>query len=217
MTAGKRLRVHVLRTAAPGARIALKHAVFCPTRGEHVALEECATCARRRDVGEDSRGVYVDCNTELDVPRAELVEPPPAEPDRSWSVADVMTTDVVGVTPELSLSELVQLFIDRGISGAPVLEADRVVGIVSKTDVVRAFDGQPVRVRDIMSPVTLVLSAASSLEHAAAVMAFEGMHRVPVVSDGNEVVGLVTSLDLLRWMARTAGYVVPDRTALQAD
>jgi CBS domain-containing protein len=165
---------------------------------------------------ETSKGIFVDCDTEADVPRTELVDPPPEDEERVHTVADVMITDVVCVTPQLSLSELVQLFLEHEISGAPVLEGARVVGMVSKTDVVRAFEGQPMRVADLMTQVTLVLPAATTLEHAAAVMAYEGMHRVPVVSDTNEVVGLVTSLDLLRWVARRAGYVVPPHTALQA-
>jgi CBS-domain-containing membrane protein len=39
-------------------------------------------------------------------------------------------------------------------------------------------------------------------------MAFEGMHRVPVVSASDTVVGIVSSIDVLRWIAQTEGYLV---------
>jgi CBS domain-containing protein len=40
-------------------------------------------------------------------------------------------------------------------------------------------------------------------------MAFEGVHRLPVVSDGGEVVGILSALDVLRWFGRRAGYLIP--------
>src|SRR5579875_673909 len=47
---------------------------------------------------------------------------------------DVMTTEVVTVTPETSVQDLARLMSERGISGVPVLEGDRLVGIISEGD-----------------------------------------------------------------------------------
>ena len=44
-------------------------------------------------------------------------------------------------------------------------------------------------------------------------MAYEGVHRLPVVSDDGRVVGLVSSIDVLAWMGRHSGYVLPERAA----
>ncbi len=49
----------------------------------------------------------------------------------------------------------------------------------------------------------------ASLAQAAALMALEGVHRIPVVAADGKVVGIVSSLDLMRWMARRGGYVLP--------
>jgi CBS domain-containing protein len=50
-------------------------------------------------------------------------------------VRDIMTTELVTVSPELELRETVDLFADTHISGAPVVSRARVVGVVSANDV----------------------------------------------------------------------------------
>jgi len=60
---------------------------------------------------------------------------------------------------------------------------------------------------DVMSPSPLTLSERASISEAAALMAFEGVHRVPVLSVAGRVIGVVTPLDVLRWMAQQDGYL----------
>ena len=67
-------------------------------------------------------------------------------------------------------------------------------------------------VRDIMTPLALSMPADATVGRAAALMAFEGVHRVPVTDAGGCVVGLLSSLDVLRWLGRCAGYMLPDRS-----
>ncbi|MBK8480860.1 MAG: CBS domain-containing protein [Proteobacteria bacterium] len=73
-------------------------------------------------------------------------------------------------------------------------------------------------VRDIMTPITYSLRASTSLAQAAALMAFEGVHRLPIVADNSgEVVGLLSALDVLRWLGEQNGYLTrprPDNTGL---
>ncbi len=66
------------------------------------------------------------------------------------------------------------------------------------------------RVSDIMMPFVLRLSDSAPIDAAAAVMAREGVHRVLIVSASNKVVGIVSALDVLRWLARRDGYAVPE-------
>jgi CBS domain-containing protein len=60
-----------------------------------------------------------------------------------------------------------------------------------------------------MTPVTFVLPENASIAQAAALMAYEGVHRIPVVSCSGDIVGLVSSLDVLRWLGQASGYLVP--------
>ena len=49
-------------------------------------------------------------------------------------ISDIMTTDVVTVSPELGLRDTMDLFIEQHISGAPVVAGHRVLGVVTATD-----------------------------------------------------------------------------------
>jgi CBS domain-containing protein len=65
--------------------------------------------------------------------------------------------------------------------------------------------------RDLMTPVVLWVDERASIGQAAALMAYEGVHQLPVLSQDRDVVGLLTSVDLLRWMGRHSGYIIPER------
>lgn len=51
--------------------------------------------------------------------------------------ADIMERDVVTIAPDASLADLDRSFLDTGVSGFPVVEAGRLIGVVSRSDVVR--------------------------------------------------------------------------------
>ena len=63
-------------------------------------------------------------------------------------------------------------------------------------------------VADIMMPIVFSVPENATAAKAAALMAFEGVHRVPVVSSGGQVVGVLSSLDILRWLAEHAGWLI---------
>jgi CBS domain-containing protein len=55
------------------------------------------------------------------------------------TVEDVMTSDPVTVDAAMSVSDLATLMVDRDVSRVPVLDGDTLVGIVSKSDIVRSL------------------------------------------------------------------------------
>ena len=57
------------------------------------------------------------------------------------SVADVMTTDPITVSPEALVSDVATLIIERDVARIPVLEGGKLVGIISKSDIVRSLAG----------------------------------------------------------------------------
>lgn len=132
-------------------------------------------------------------------------------------ISEIMTTDVTCVSPDLSVETLARMMIDRGFSGAPVIGDDKKpIGVVSKTDILRRSvelgsegeDRNDVTVAEIMTPVAFTLSEHATIAEAAALMSFEGTHRVPAVSREGLVVGIVSSIDVLRWIATNEGYLV---------
>jgi predicted transcriptional regulator len=129
-------------------------------------------------------------------------------------IACVMERSVVSVSPDSDLTTLTTLLLRHGISGAPVIDADgRPLGVVSKTDLLRARESpkeqSALTVRDVMMPLSFALTESASIARASALMTFEGVHRILIVDMAGAIVGVLSALDILRWLARKNGYVVP--------
>jgi CBS domain-containing protein len=141
---------------------------------------------------------------------------------------DVMTTEPVCVSPSTTIRELVRVFEENEISGAPVVDQQgTVVGIVSKTDLIRkcaegTLDVPPaylfqvlgeqegeetvsevaaepaVSVEDFMSEDPIMVRPEVSAATVAREMSDNSIHRVIVVDEEKYPMGIITSLDLLR-------------------
>jgi CBS domain-containing protein len=69
-------------------------------------------------------------------------------------------------------------------------------------------------VADVMTQNVVTVWESLPARKAAALMAFEGAHRLPVVARDRKVVGMLSALDVLRWLARQEGYLIPDELRL---
>jgi CBS domain-containing protein len=139
-------------------------------------------------------------------------------------VRDVMTSDVTTVAPGTHLRDVAKLLVQRRISGVPVVENGRVVGVVSERDIlfkerpstglnrgVLAWlmdEGDLMLKIDASTALTAMTSPAVTIgparnvADAAALMLDEGVSRLPVV-EGAQLVGIVTRHDLVRAFARS--------------
>jgi len=146
------------------------------------------------------------------VTESDVAPPPRVESCATAPIACIMARKVVCARPEMDASEARRRMLERGVSGLPVVDAwGRAIGVISKTDLVAhevTADEGHVRVRDIMMPLVFALSPDASIARAAALMAYEGVHRVVVVDDSGHLLGVVTSLDVARWLGESAGLPV---------
>jgi CBS domain-containing protein len=125
-------------------------------------------------------------------------------------ISEIMTRGAFCASSEQSVDSVSATFLERGISGAAVIdERGRAIGVVSKTDLIRGRYAKSIG--DVMTPVAFTMKENAPISQAAALMAFEGIHRLPVVSSSGEVVGIVSSIDVLRWIAERDGYMVRAR------
>jgi CBS-domain-containing membrane protein len=62
-----------------------------------------------------------------------------------------------------------------------------------------------------MTCTAFCLAETESIARAAGLMAVEGVHRVPVVGRRGMVTGVVSPLDVMRWLARQHGYPIGNR------
>lgn len=139
-------------------------------------------------------------------------------------VKDVMTRDVVTVSPGAALKHAAELLVQHKVSGLPVVDIDgRVLGVISERDLLFKAQGEleghdwlrwltdPLAVTDrrkldarlvgeaMTSPVTV--GPNQPIAWAARLMLGSGVKRLPVVEQGR-LAGIVTRADLMRALAR---------------
>ena len=114
---------------------------------------------------------------------------------------DVMTKAVLTVSPGDSLATAMEIIVEHGISGLPVVDHHgRLVGIISEFDGLKMLDDPACRhahVADHMSHGVITVEEHATLNQVADLMVRVALRRLPVVSAG-KVVGIVSRRDLVR-------------------
>jgi CBS domain-containing protein len=116
----------------------------------------------------------------------------------SATARDVMITDVVSVTPNDTIDEAARLLTFHDISGLPVCDNGRVVGVVSEADLI-GKRGETVGA--VMSSPAVTVTESARLEEVAEQLTQQRIRRVPVVDDRGRLVGIVSRRDVLKWAA----------------
>jgi CBS domain-containing protein len=130
-------------------------------------------------------------------------------------VTDIMSRDVICALADLSIESVTDLMVNNYIGCVPVVDDDgSPIGMITKRDLVEPManggtTAGTVRrtAGDAMLPIAFTLNERATVSAAAGLMAAEGLHHVPIVSPKGRLVGLVSSLDIVRWLARNDGVV----------
>jgi CBS domain-containing protein len=147
------------------------------------------------------------------------------------TVRDIMTTDLVTVPLEMSVTDAARLMVEKGIGAIPVIDHGKLVGLVTEGDLImkdiklefptyiHLLDGfimyppsttrfehelkkaVAATVADVMTREPFTAQAGSSIEDVATLLVDRGVSRLPVL-DGDELVGIVTKSDVLRSIVR---------------
>lgn len=121
-------------------------------------------------------------------------------------VTEIMSRDLVCARPDLSIQALKDLLVELHIGCVPIVDdAGRPLGIVTKLDLVEARE--PVTAGDVMMPLAITLNQHATIAHAAAVMSLEDFHHVMVVGADHALIGVVSTMDIARWLARNDGFM----------
>jgi len=145
-------------------------------------------------------------------------------------VKDLMTKNVISVKPDESLGDVADKFMGNKISGAPVLDGEDLVGVISKADILKqlstagsmhellvAVSGLWEKnkknnnmdylkkvseriVSDVMSRHVVTVDPESSIERAARLMVNRNINRLPVV-ENKKLLGIVARGDLVKALA----------------
>lgn len=140
---------------------------------------------------------------------------------------DIMTTNVVSMSPDMSVSDAASFMLRNGISGMPVVSGDgKLVGLVSEGDLIRQVENPEDRkpswwlnlfqspedragdyikthgkhVKDVMTKDVVTITEDTDISRIAVLLEKHRIKRVPVLRDG-KVVGIVSRANLLRGLA----------------
>ena len=115
-------------------------------------------------------------------------------------IGQVMTREVITVTPDMLMSELKEILRVNRISGAPVVEADQLVGVISIEDLIKALESGRIgaTVSNGMTTTVVTVFDDESVIQAVNKFAQYGFGRLPVITRTGELVGVITQGDVVR-------------------
>jgi CBS domain-containing protein len=144
---------------------------------------------------------------------------------------DIMTKDVITVKPTTTIEELARIFIEKKISGAPVVDDNGdLTGVVTENDlinqnrrlhiptVMRLFDAfimlespskiekevkkmAAVTVDEICTKDVITVTEETTVEDIATIMSERKVHLIPVV-EGRRICGIIGKMDLIKGMVK---------------
>ena len=157
--------------------------------------------------------------------------------------SDVMTSNVITVTPDMTVREVARIFVDNGISGAPVLDPDgHVAGMISEGDLLRRSEigtdertrtswldiwsasheardyikTHALKVRDVMTTDVVTVQPDTLLGEVAGILETRRIKRVPVTKAGH-LVGIVSRANLVQALASVPDKPTSDVTLSDAE
>ena len=188
--------------------------IHCTRRGQTVPISTCVHCPRFVKVTAGTSEEELQCLSEPDTVGGCEQAPALALPRATVSV--IMTRNVICVRPDLTLDAALAMFVESGLKSAPVVDdGGRLIGFVGEAEILldvhaRSGDGERPRiVGEAMLPYALTVPESTSITRAAAIMAFEGQQRLAIVSASGAVIGVLSASDILYWLARADGHLLP--------
>lgn len=129
-------------------------------------------------------------------------------PDPNTPIRRIMTRGVIRVSPETTIADAVSILRRNQITGAPVVEGQQVVGILSVSDLLGALeDSEQFReleertVAEVMTRSVLAVTREATVAEAAAAMVRHDVHRLVVVETDGSLAGILSTVDLLAYYA----------------
>ncbi|MDD4619302.1 MAG: CBS domain-containing protein [Methanosarcina sp.] len=136
--------------------------------------------------------IYVGASEEERSTRAEVTL-------ENIQVKDIMTRDVVSVSPSMTVEDLIKFMLEKKHMGYPVMEEDSLRGIVTFTDAqnVPYLERPVIQVSDIMTRDIISVPPGAQASDVLRLISSKNIGRIIVIDNGS-VVGILSRTDLIR-------------------
>ena len=119
----------------------------------------------------------------------------------SKSIKDAMTSNPCSIDAEKPVSYAAKMMRDENVGLAPIVEGDKLVGTLTDRDiatrvVAEGKDPDSTTAREVASRDVITITPEQSLDEALRLMAEHQVRRLPVVEDGERLVGVVAQADI---------------------
>lgn len=120
-------------------------------------------------------------------------------------ISEVMTPNVITISPHHTMRQVMEYMRDNRISGLPIVDKNKnIVGLVSTEDLIKCLTNQEIDrpVSDYMSTQLVTVHSFDSLTEALKLFAKTGVGRLPVLGKNDELVGILTKGDVTYGLLR---------------
>ena len=135
---------------------------------------------------------------------------------KNESIEKIINRDLESVHTGMAISDVRKLFVQKGIHHVPVVSGEKLVGIISASDILGisvdgigadpremdAYLDHRFSIEELMTQNLKTLPVKSTIADAAELLSEGSFHAAPVVDDQGCLAGLVTSTDLIRYLRK---------------
>ncbi len=118
-------------------------------------------------------------------------------------IQTIMTSQVITLSPGDTLGQAREIFMSNHIHHLPIVDGKKLVGLVTSWDLFKlglsAVAYQDMRVSEVMTTHLATLEPDQHIGAAAEVLMEHLFHAIPIVNDKHELMGIVTTYDVLRY------------------
>ena len=116
----------------------------------------------------------------------------------SPTVAEYMVKEVVSITPEMMVKDVIDKMINSNFHGFPIQERGYLLGFVTAKELLKVCDRKDESIRQVMKNGTICCKPNMTIEDATRVLFRYGLRNLPVVDDNKKLVGIISNIDIVR-------------------
>ena len=137
---------------------------------------------------------------------------------KNENIQNIMVSNPLTVNLSQKISDVAHIFGENNIHHLPVVSGNKLVGIISYSDLLKmsfqdSFSDQDERsvlslldhtknIEDLMTPNPITLQVNNSIRDAAEKLSDGKFHSLPIVDDENVLLGIITSTDLIKFLSQ---------------